>query len=83
MTYDPTADRNYWRFSDSRRLIEAARDSRHELSIALGERLDAWLDAWLDAAIELADTQDLLAVIRAERDALLETVAQYEREADQ
>ena len=79
MTYDPTADRNYWRFSDSRRLIEAARDSRHELSIALGERLDAWLDA----AIELADTQDLLAVVRAERDALLETVAQYEREADQ
>jgi hypothetical protein len=79
MTYNPNADRQYWRFSDSRRLIEAARDSRHELSIALGERLDAWLDA----AIELADTQDLLAVVRAERDALLETVAQYEREADQ
>jgi len=79
MTYDPAADRNYWRFSDSRRLIEAARDSRHELSIALGERLDAWLDA----AIELADTQDELKVVRAERDALLETVAQYEREADQ
>jgi len=79
MTYNPNADRQYWRFSDSRRLIEAARDSEHELSIALGERLDAWLDA----AIELADTQDLLAVVRAERDALLETVAQYEREADQ
>lgn len=78
MTYDPAADRNYWRFSDSRRLIEAARDSRHELSIALGERLDAWLDA----AIELADTQDLLAAVRAERDALLETVAQYERSED-
>jgi predicted dehydrogenase len=79
MTYDPNADRQYWRFSDSRRLIEAARDSGHELSIALGERLDAWLDA----AIELADTQDMLRVVRAERDALLETVAQYEREADQ
>ena len=79
MTYDPNADRNYWRFSDSRRLIEAARDSNHELSIALGERLDAWLDA----AIELADTQDLLRVVRAERDQLLETVAEYEREADQ
>lgn len=79
MTYDPNADRQYWRFSDSRRLIEAARDSRHELSIALGERLDAWLDA----AIELADTQDLLAVVRAERDELLEIVAQYEQEADQ
>jgi len=79
MTYDPAADRQYWRFSDSRRLIEAARDSDHELSIALGERLDAWLDA----AIELADTQDLLAVVRAERDQLLRTVAEYEREADQ
>ena len=79
MTYDPAADRNYWRFSDSRRLIEAARDSNHELSIAMGERLDAWLDA----AIELADTQDLLRIVRAERDQLLETVTEYEREADQ
>ena len=79
MTYNPNADRQYWRFSDSRRLIEAARDSNHELSIALGERLDAWLDA----AIELADTQDLLRIVRAERDALLETVAEYEREAGQ
>jgi predicted dehydrogenase len=79
MTYHPNHDRNYWRFSDSRRLIEAARDSNHELSIAMGERLDAWLDA----AIELADTQDLLRIVRAERDQLLETVAEYEREAGQ
>ena len=79
MTYDPNHDRNYWRFSDSRRLIEAARDSNHELSIAMGERLDAWLDA----AIELADTQDLLRIVRAERDQLLETVAEYERETGQ
>ena len=79
MTYDPNHDRNYWRFSDSRRLIEAARDSNHELSIAMGERLDAWLDA----AIELVDTQDLLRIVRAERDALLETVAEYERETGQ
>jgi len=79
MTYNPTADRQYWRFSNSRTLIEAARDSNHELSIAMGERLDAWLDA----AIELADTQDMLAIVRAERDQLLETVAEYEREAGQ
>ena len=78
MTYDPNADRQYWRFSDSRRLIEAARDSRNELSIALGERLDAWLDA----ANEIADTQDLLKVVRAERDALRATVAEYERSED-
>jgi len=75
MTYNPNADRNYWRFSDNRRLIEAARDSNHELSIALGERLDAWLDA----AMELADAQDELNAVRAERDALLATVADYER----
>ena len=79
MTYNPNADRQYWRFSDSRTLIEAARDSNHELSIAMGERLDSWLDT----AIELADTQDLLKVVRAERDQLLRTVAEYEREADQ
>lgn len=78
-TYNPNIDHQYWRFSDSRRLIEAARDSGHELSIAMGERLDAWLDA----AIELADAQDQLAIVRAERDQLLETVAQYERETDQ
>jgi len=79
MAYNPNADRQYWRFSDSRTLIEAARDSGHELSIALGERLDAWLDA----AIELADTQDDLKIVRAERDQLLRTVAEYEREANQ
>jgi hypothetical protein len=79
MTYNPNADRQYWRFSDSRTLIEAARDSGHELCIALGERLDAWLDA----AIKLADAQDMLTVVRAERDSLLRTVAEYEREADQ
>ena len=79
MTYNPNADRQYWRFSDSRRLIEAARDSGHELSIAMGERLDAWLDA----AIELADTQDMLRIVRAERDALLATVAEYEQETGQ
>ena len=40
MTYDPNADRDYWRDQIDRRLIEAARDSGHELTIALGERLD-------------------------------------------
>lgn len=41
MTYNPNHDRTYWRREDSRRLIEAARDSGHELAIALGERLEA------------------------------------------
>ena len=40
MTYDPNADRDYWRDQSERRLIEAARDSGHELAIALGERLE-------------------------------------------
>ena len=40
MTYDPHADRDYWRHQLNRRLIEAARDSGHELAIALGERLE-------------------------------------------
>ncbi len=40
MTYDPNADRCYWRQQDDKRLIEAARDTGHELAIALGERLE-------------------------------------------
>lgn len=59
MTYDPTHDRTYWRHADQRRLIEAARDSGHELCIALGERLD-----------DLADLPDQLADLIAERDEL-------------
>ena len=33
-------DRNYWRMQPDTRLIEEARDSKHELCIVLGERLD-------------------------------------------
>ena len=43
MTYNPNHDRTYWRGQDDRRLIEAARESGHELAIVLGERLEAWL----------------------------------------
>jgi phosphoribosyl-dephospho-CoA transferase len=35
-----THDRSYWRTSETRALIEAARDSSDELAIALGERLE-------------------------------------------
>lgn len=41
MTWNPNHDRDYWRCEPDRDLIEAARDSGHELCIALGERLDA------------------------------------------
>lgn len=59
MTYDPNADRCYWRGQDDRRLIEAARESGHELAIALGERLE-----------DCADSPDIIADLIAERDEL-------------
>lgn len=59
MTYNPSFDRTDWRNRTERELIEAARDSGHELCIALGERLD-----------DLADLPDQLADLRAERDEL-------------
>ena len=59
MTYKPNYDRTDWRSRWDHELIEAARDSGHELCIALGERLD-----------DLADLPDQLADLRAERDEL-------------
>lgn len=59
MTYNPSFDRTDWRSRWDHELIEAARDSGHELCIALGERLD-----------DLADLPDQLADLRAERDEL-------------
>ena len=41
MTYNPNHDRDYWRSADDTQLTDAARDSGHELAIALGERLEA------------------------------------------
>ena len=72
MTYDPNEDRTYWRREDSRRLIEAARDSGHELAIALGERLEA-LDAVDDelheAKAEIAELSRRVDYLRKELDA--------------
>lgn len=59
MTYDPNADRTYWRGQDDKRLIEAARESGHELAIALGERLD-----------DAAGDSDIIADLIAERNEL-------------
>ena len=65
-------DRTYWRREDSRRLIEAARDSGHELAIALGERLEA-LDAvdddLHDAKAEIAELTRRVDYLRKELDA--------------
>lgn len=71
MTYNPNEDRTYWRREDSRRLIEAARDSGHELAIALGERLEA-----------LADADDQLYDLKRERDELERRVDYLRRELD-
>ena len=54
MTYNPNHDRDYWRAEPTRTLIEAARESGHELAIALGERLEE-LEGCAD---QLADAQD-------------------------
>ena len=43
MTYDPNTDRTYWRHCEDKHLIVAARDSNHELAIALGERLEDYV----------------------------------------
>lgn len=59
MTYKPYFDRTDWRRCWDHELIEAARDSAHELCIALGERLE-----------DCADLPDQLADLRAERDEL-------------
>ena len=72
MTYNPNADRTYWRREDSRRLIEAARDSGHELAIALGERLealDAVDDELHDAKAEIAELSRRVDYLRKELDA--------------
>lgn len=72
MTYNPSFDRTYWRQADDKRLIESARESNHELCIALGERLD-----------DLADLPDQLADLRAERDELDKRCYLLRRELDE
>lgn len=69
--FNPSFDRTYWRACDNKRLIEEARDSGHELAIALGERLEA-----------LADADDQLYDLKRERDELERRVDYLRRELD-
>jgi len=72
MMYNPNEDRTYWRREDSRRLIEAARDSGHELAIALGERLGMLSDTaddLHDAKAEIAELSRRVDYLRKELDA--------------
>lgn len=72
MTYKPNYDRTDWRNRTERELIEAARDSGHELCVALGERLE-----------DMADYPDLLADLIAERDELDRRCDMLRRELDE
>ena len=78
MTYNPNLDRTYWRHCDNKRLIEAARESGHELAIALGERLDAFAgmdDALADAQAECIELQGRCDALRRELDELHDALA--------
>lgn len=71
-----TKDRAHWRMMEDVELIEAARESGHELCIALGERLDDLRDLpdqLEEAQAGLEDAENTIHYLRAE---LRETEAQ-------
>ena len=75
MTYNANHDRTYWRSEPDKLLIEAARDSGHELAIALGERLDALQgmeETMLDLQTEAKDLEARADLWQAEALALQE-----------
>ena len=71
MTYRTDYDRTDWRAVSTRTLIEAARDSGHELAIALGERLE-----------ELDHNEEALADLQAENRELSRRVDILRNELD-
>lgn len=78
MTYNPNLDRTDWRARADKELIEAARDSGHELAIALGERLEETDDL----AIELEALRDELDELRRERDRLRDELNEIESQGE-
>lgn len=70
MTYNPNHDRTDWRAVSTRTLIEAARDSGHELAIALGERLEELEHADAMLADAQAENLELERRVDALRDEL-------------
>ena len=79
MTYNPTYDRTDWRAVSTRTLIEAARDSGHELAIALGERLEELESCADELADAIAEARELSERVDSLRD---ELQAFYEAEAE-
>lgn len=75
MTYNTTYDRTDWRAVSTRTLIEAARDSGHELAIALGERLEeleGCADQLADVQAENRELSRRVDILRNELDGLCE-----------
>ena len=75
MTYRTDYDRTDWRAVSTRTLIEAARDSGHELAIALGERLEELEDCADQLADAIAEARELDArvdILRNELDGVSE-----------
>ena len=70
MTYNPNRDRTDWRATSTRTLIEAARDSGHELAIALGERLEELEGCADELADAIAEARELGARVDTLRDEL-------------
>ena len=79
MTYNPNHDRTDWRTMSTRTLIEAARESGHELAIALGERLEELEDCADQLADAIAEARELDQRCDALKD---ELQAFYDAEAD-
>ncbi len=70
--FNPSFDRTEWRARYDHELIAAARESNHELAIALGERLH-----------DLSDTEDQLRDLIAERDELDKRCAYLRKELNE
>jgi len=69
-----THDRTYWRCAPIVQLLEAARDSNHELCIALGERLE---DEGGNADV-LDELENDIRALRRENEALRIEIAELE-----
>jgi hypothetical protein len=70
MTYRPNFDRTDWRAVSTRTLIEAARESGHELAIALGERLEELESCADELADAIAEARELSERVDSLRDEL-------------
>jgi len=71
-------DRTYWRACDDKRLIEEARDSGHELCIALGERLEDCTACESDKAETIRKLEHRLIMAQAALESMRAELGAYE-----